>query len=95
MIKTASLAAALLAIALCGGANAQTARTDAEYCARLIETYERYIGGSPFGSRRETQTTDLEGRVAVTQCERGDTAAGIPVLERRLRSNGFTLPKRG
>jgi hypothetical protein len=32
---------------------------------------------------------------AISDCQRGDTAAGIPVLEQKLRDGGFTLPKRG
>jgi hypothetical protein len=28
------------------------------------------------------------------QCDRGNTAAGIPVLEKKLRDARFTLPKR-
>ena len=32
---------------------------------------------------------------AMSECERGNTAAGIPVLEKKLRDARFTLPKRG
>lgn len=38
--------------------------------------------------------TDLDGRVAVAKCRAGETSVGIPILERKLRANGFTLPKR-
>ena len=31
---------------------------------------------------------------AIDDCNKGNTAAGIAVLEKKLRSNGFTLPKR-
>jgi hypothetical protein len=31
----------------------------------------------------------------VTQCQRGETAAAIPVLERTLTNNGIALPRRG
>ena len=89
-----ALMAALAAFALSGAANAQTPRTDAEYCASLIEIYERYIS-NPLGPRNLAKTVDLEGRVAVAQCQQGDTASGIPVLEQRLRINKFTLPPRG
>jgi hypothetical protein len=34
-------------------------------------------------------------RRAIDQCERGNTAEGIPVLEKKLRDARFTLPKRG
>ena len=39
-------------------------------------------------------TPDLETKAAIDDCDRGNTAAGIPVLERKLRSKGFTPPKR-
>jgi hypothetical protein len=32
---------------------------------------------------------------AIDDCDKGNTAAGIKVLEQKLRSNGFILPKRG
>ena len=31
---------------------------------------------------------------AVAQCRAGNTAAGIPVLEQKLRNNGLELPAR-
>jgi hypothetical protein len=37
---------------------------------------------------------DLDTRAAMNDCQAGKFARGIPVLERKLRSNGFTLPKR-
>jgi len=40
-------------------------------------------------------TGSLDGNVAVEQCRAGNTAAGIPVLEQKLRSNGISLPARG
>jgi len=40
-------------------------------------------------------TGSLDGNVAVEQCRAGNTAAGIPVLEKRLRGAGVELPARG
>jgi hypothetical protein len=37
----------------------------------------------------------LDGQLAVAQCKEGNTAAAIPVLERQLLANKFTLPARG
>jgi len=37
----------------------------------------------------------LDTQVAAAQCREGKTAQAIPVLERVLRNNGFTLPPRG
>lgn len=90
--------AAALAPAAAAPANAQskTSGPDYEYCQRLIQIYNRYIGADEFGAGRSDpgQSSDLEGRVAVAKCRAGDTDSGIPVLERKLRANGFTLPRR-
>ena len=64
---------------------------DAAYCAQLGATALRYIAG---GAGRGTGVPDLETRAAVNDCNKGDTATGIEVLERKLRNNGFSLPKR-
>ena len=40
-------------------------------------------------------TGSLDGNVAVEQCRAGNTAAGIPVLEKKLRGAGVELPARG
>jgi hypothetical protein len=79
--------------AVCGGFAADTAAQsdDAAYCARLAELVLRYTGSAGGEGRL---APDLSIRAAIEDCNRGNFAAGIPVLERRLRSNGFTLPKR-
>ena len=69
-----------------------TAR-DLRYCAALTELYRRYIGNpvtEPHSIRRNDATADE----AVYQCGRGNAAAAIPVLERKLTDNRFTLPAR-
>jgi hypothetical protein len=40
------------------------------------------------------QPGGLDGQVAVEQCKEGNTAAGIPVLERKLRDAKVALPNR-
>ncbi len=80
------LAAASLA-ATAGPAAAQ--RDDRAYCDKLIATYERYLAPRTNEAR---SGSDIDGVVAVGQCRAGDTARGIPVLERRLRNGGFSLP---
>ena len=64
---------------------------DAAYCAQLGALALRYTGsaGGQGGLRPDFTTTG-----AIDDCKKGNTAAGIPVLEKLLRSNGFTLPKR-
>ena len=64
---------------------------DAAYCAQLGNLALRYTGsaGGNGGLRPDFDTLG-----AINDCNKGNTAAGIAVLERKLRSNGFTLPKR-
>ncbi len=64
---------------------------DAAYCAQLGSLALKYTGsaGGNGGLRPDFSTTE-----AIDDCRKGNTAAGIPVLEKTLRSNGFTLPKR-
>jgi hypothetical protein len=64
---------------------------DAAYCAQLGALALRYTGsaGGQGGLRPDFTTTG-----AIDDCKKGNTAAGIPVLEKTLCNNGFTLPKR-
>ncbi len=68
--------------------------SDVAYCRRLADLYYRYIGQPEYGSIRGTSPGSLDSEVAAAQCRQGNTE-GIPVLERVLRNNGFTLPPRG
>jgi hypothetical protein len=81
----------LLTLLLPAAAFAQAA--DLAYCNRLAELYERYIGRNEFSPGRSFGRGSLEGDVASEQCRAGKPD-GIPVLERVLRGNGFTLPPR-
>lgn len=65
------------------------AASDTAYCATLSDMAMRYLTTY---SRRGLP--DAEVVTAVDQCERGNTAGGIPTLERKLRNSGFTLPPR-
>ena len=64
---------------------------DAAYCAQLGALALRYTGsaGGQGGLRPDFTTLG-----AIDDCKKGNTTAGIPVLEKTLRNNGFTLPKR-
>ena len=62
---------------------------DASYCANLSELALKYLS---YNSRRGVPDADIA--TAVDQCQKGNTAGGIPTLERKLRNGGFTLPKR-
>jgi hypothetical protein len=65
------------------------AADDAAYCATLSETALRYLS---YNARRGVPDADVAA--AVDQCQKGNTAQGIPALERKLRNGGFTLPRR-
>jgi hypothetical protein len=78
-------------------AGAQTpARTDLAYCQALSDVYLRYIGADEttyqLGYKRRS---NLDAQVAIAKCRQGDAAAAIPVLERELIANRFSLPSRG
>jgi hypothetical protein len=71
-------------------AQAPTAADDTAYCAQLSALYRRYLGNTGEGRT----FPDVAAATAMDQCDRGNTAAGIPVLEKKLRDARFTLPKR-
>lgn len=64
---------------------------DAAYCAQLANLALRYTGSSGAEGRL---SPDLSTLGVINDCNKGNTAAGIAVLEKKLRSHGFTLPKR-
>ena len=64
---------------------------DAAYCAQLGNLALRYTGSAGGNGGLRPDFTTLG---AIDDCNTGNTAAGIPVLEKKLRSNGFTLPRR-
>jgi hypothetical protein len=85
----------LLALLLPATVLAQSSAADIAYCNRLADLYERYIGRNEFSPSRSYGRGSLEGDVASTQCRKGQPAQAIPVLERVIRGNGFTLPPKG
>jgi hypothetical protein len=96
MIRTMMAAATALAL-LPPAAEAQhryTPLTDLEYCWELAELYQRHIGGGEGAVGTLVRQPDPEGRYAVDKCQQGDTATAIPILERKLLANRFTLPWR-
>ena len=68
---------------------------DLAYCRALSNVYVRYIGHDwQYGDKQLLQANN-DAQVAVAQCEQGNAAPAIPVLERELVKNKFTLPARG
>ena len=80
----------LVAVGLPWTASAQA--DDAAYCKALTAKYEAFVENMKGHSN---QPGGVDGSVAVEQCKTGNTAAGIPVLERKLHDAKIELPKRG
>ncbi|MDP1748818.1 MAG: hypothetical protein Q8L22_05125 [Reyranella sp.] len=67
----------------------------AAYCNTLTQTYAEYvgtIGGSLGGTFSGGERADIDARVAIAQCQQGNTAAGIPVLQQKLRDAKVPVP---
>lgn len=63
--------------------------SDATYCRRLTARYEALVENM---SGHSMQPGGIDGQVAMAQCKEGDTAHGIPVLERKLQAAKVNLP---
>ena len=87
MIKPLMAPLACLALALPAAAQSD----DAAYCATLGDYAVKYLGngGGDGGTRPDFTTVE-----AIADCRKGNTAAGIAALEKKIRSKGFTPPKR-
>jgi len=85
-VKRILLTLSALMLALPGPSGAQGG--DAAYCAQLTALYRRYVQNSP------GRQYDAEAAVALDDCKNGNTAAGIPILEKKLLESGFTLPEK-
>jgi len=77
-------------LSFCLLAAAEARADDKSYCAELSDMYRRYLGQSS----NRGPIPDAAASNAMTACQRGDTAAGIPVLEKKLLDARFSLPKR-
>lgn len=87
MLKALPTTLACLAFALPAAAQSD----DAAYCATLGDYAVKYLGngGGDGGTRPDIVTVE-----AIADCRKGNTAAGIAALEKKIRSKGFTPPKR-
>jgi hypothetical protein len=79
----------LLSSILACEASAQS--DDAAYCKTLGDYATRYLGdaGGNGGTRPDFDVID-----GIDKCNKGNTAAGIAILEKKIRSKGFTPPAR-
>jgi hypothetical protein len=73
-------------------ASAQARPTDRSYCDALIDKYRAYVYDPDQG---RPGRPNAEHEVAISQCRGGDTANGIPPLEKALRDARINLPPRG
>jgi outer membrane protein OmpA-like peptidoglycan-associated protein len=71
-------------IAVVGQTMARAGMSDAEYCRALSAKYREY----------RTSQADETAAAAMAQCQAGNTAAGIPVLESTLTAARIPLPSR-
>jgi peptidoglycan hydrolase-like protein with peptidoglycan-binding domain len=67
---------------------ATASRSDKAYCAELTHLFRRYVQNA------QGRKVDVEALTAIEDCEKGNTAAGIPALEKRVTRSGLTLPSR-
>ena len=67
--------------------------SDADYCRALTQRYNTLVGSVEKG--HNPQPAPVDAQAAIEQCKAGNTAAGIPVLEQKLRDAKIDLPKRG
>ena len=80
----------LIVLAIMALAPPVQAQSDGKtYCAQLSEFYGRYVHNAT--GRR----VDVEALQALDDCSKGNAAASIPVLEKRLRDAKITPPGGG
>ena len=65
---------------------------DGAYCDALIVKYQTYIERT---TGRDATSRSIDANLAIEQCKAGNTGAGIPVLEQKLRNARIDLPPRG
>lgn len=63
--------------------------SDQAYCNELTHAFTMGAGGRG-GFAPQSLSTD----VAIAQCREGQPRQAIPVLQRELKSDGFTVPSR-
>jgi hypothetical protein len=90
MTKTMIVLAALAAsVGFAPVSNAQDLAKDTAYCRQLIQVYQ---GGTAGAGARSDASESLATTVAIDQCRSGNPEPAIPVLQERLRANGYTVP---
>jgi hypothetical protein len=95
MFKISSLLLGVCAAGMSVAAQAQGGSSpgDRDYCEKLVVIYVRYIGHDNDNAQNFLLRGANDAQVASTQCQT-NTALAIPILERQLVDNKFTLPAR-
>jgi hypothetical protein len=75
-------------------ASAQDLASEQRYCAALLDKYLRYAGVTEYPGTPGKLSNDNQAALAQAQCQAGDTAAGIAILERKLRNAKLDPPPR-
>jgi len=97
------MAASVSVLAACAGAdggsrsNTPASPADIAYCQSLIDNYTTYVGsvgGTLGGNSERSGPADLGAKVAIAQCQEGNTGPAIPVLEQKLRDARVAVPPR-
>jgi hypothetical protein len=78
-----------VALGLPLSASAQSA--DARYCSALANKYAGFLAAT---NRQPQDPQAISARAGTEQCQAGNTAVGIPLLESSLRNAGIDLPPR-
>ena len=83
-----AIASVVASMSIAANSNAQSPMSDAAYCHSLVKAYT--MGGEGRGSRQ----VGVDTAVAIAQCQEGNAAPAIPVLEQKLREADIPVPSR-
>jgi hypothetical protein len=78
-----------VALGLPLSASAQSA--DSRYCSALANKYAGFLAAT---NQQLQDPQAISARAGMEQCQAGNTAVGIPLLESSLRNAGVDLPLR-
>ena len=73
---------------------AQDLASEQQYCAAMLDKYLRYAGVTEYPGTPGKLSNDNQAGLAQAECQSGNTAAGIAILERKLRNAKLDLPPR-
>jgi hypothetical protein len=98
LLATATLSLLAAACANSGSVPTKPVKPgDLAYCQKLVNQYTTYVGsvgGALGGTTTGGGPADLDAKVAIAQCQEGNPAPAIPVLEQKLRDADVAVPPR-